>query len=288
MDPGSRFACPGRRAESGRGQGRGPPKAGARLAPALRPADHRSTSAQLHDMAFRCVDMQDNIKRLSVPENSMAKSHLRVIAAAAVGIASLLPPQASSAEMTNPGEPFQHAPAWKRSTRATSPTMSRWSRSPAAGSGSLTPVRSGAAKVTRTSRTPPILYAYRPPIDLANPKLRKLAAALGHAYSAGQRNVGEQHLLRRNRPRAIAAAGLQGRAEPATMEGRRRFRGGGRRADRHVDGDQPRRPRRLRRVDGRAGQPSDRLHAVYRRPHRGGRIHERADDRRHGRRAERL
>src|SRR5882757_9950551 len=82
-----------------------PPKAGARLAPALRPADHRSTSAQLHEMAFRCVDMQDNIKRLSILENSMAKSHLRVIAAAAVGIASLLPPQASSAEMTIPVNP---------------------------------------------------------------------------------------------------------------------------------------------------------------------------------------
>ena len=28
----------------------------------------------------------------------------------------------------------------------------------------------------------PALYEYRPPIDLANPRLRKLAAALGPAY----------------------------------------------------------------------------------------------------------
>ena len=40
-------ACQAERPVSGRGQGRQPPKAVARPAPALRPADRRSTSAQL-------------------------------------------------------------------------------------------------------------------------------------------------------------------------------------------------------------------------------------------------
>jgi heparanase 1 len=132
-------------------------------------------------MAFRCVDMQDNIKRLSVLENSMAKSHLRVIAAAAVGIASLLPPQASSAEMTIPVNPSSMPRLGTVDTRYQSynvemveVTGGRFWKPYAS------PERSSQSHSDKSNATD--LYAYRPPIDLANPKLRKLAAALGPAY----------------------------------------------------------------------------------------------------------
>lgn len=46
--------------------------------------------------------------------------------------------------------------------------------------------RAGATQGARTASTPtgmnPEMYQYRPPIDLTNPRLRKLAAALGPAY----------------------------------------------------------------------------------------------------------
>jgi hypothetical protein len=134
-----------------------------------------------HEMAFRCVDMQDNIKRLSVLENSMAKSHLRVIAAAAVGIASLLPPQASSAEMTIPVNPSSMPRLGTVDTRYQSynvemveVTGGRFWKPYAS------PERSSQSHSDKSNATD--LYAYRPPIDLANPKLRKFAAALGPAY----------------------------------------------------------------------------------------------------------
>jgi len=132
-------------------------------------------------MAFRCVDMQDNIKRLSVPENSMAKSHLRVIAAAAVGIASLLPPQASSAEMTISVTPSSMPRLGTVDTRYQSynvemveVTGGRFWKPYAS------PERSSQSHSDKSNATD--LYAYRPPIDLANPKLRKLAAVLSPAY----------------------------------------------------------------------------------------------------------
>jgi heparanase len=131
-------------------------------------------------MAFRCVDMQHNIKRLSVPENSMAKSHLRVVAAAAVGIASLLPPQASSAEMTISVNPSSMPRLGTVDTRYQSYNVEMvevtggrfWKPYASPTQNSQSQDKSNATD----------LYAYRPPIDLANPKLRKLAAVLSPAY----------------------------------------------------------------------------------------------------------
>ena len=111
----------------------------------------------------------------------MAKSHLRVIAAAAVGIASLLPPQASSAEMTIPVNLSSMPRLGTVDTRYQSynvemveVTGGRFWKPYAS------PERSSQSHSDKSNATD--LYAYRPPIDLANPKLRKLAAALGPAY----------------------------------------------------------------------------------------------------------
>jgi heparanase len=124
---------------------------------------------------------QDNIKQLSVLEKNMAKSHLLVIAAAAVGIASLLRPQASRAEMTVSVNPSSMPRLGTVDARYQSYNVE------------MVEVTGGRfwkpyASPTQNSQSHPDksnaadLYAYRPPIDLANPKLRKLTAALGPAY----------------------------------------------------------------------------------------------------------
>jgi heparanase 1 len=123
---------------------------------------------------------QDNVKRLSVPEKSMAKSHLRVIAATAIGIASLLRPQASGAEMTigvNPSSMPRLGTVDARyqsyNVEMVEVTGGRFWKPYAS------PERSSQGQDKSNAAD---LYAYRPPIDLANPKLRKLTAALGPAY----------------------------------------------------------------------------------------------------------
>ena len=79
------------------------------------------------------------------------------------------------------------------------------------------------------------LYQYRPPIDLSNARLRKLAAALGPAYvrvSGTWANTtyfsDEPNAARRTARR------VQGRAVARAVERRRRFRAGGERGDRHL------------------------------------------------------
>ena len=75
-------------------------------------------------------------------------------------------------------------------TIASSRTTSKWWKLPVAGFGSLT--QNGMTAQNRrhnpdqSSSTPTgmdsSLYEYRPPMDLSNPRLRKLAAALGPAF----------------------------------------------------------------------------------------------------------
>jgi hypothetical protein len=133
----------------------------------------RSCPAAWHFNASTCI-------QLSVLEKNMAKSHLLVIAAAVVGIASVVRPQASGAEMSVSVNPSSMPRLGTVDARYQSYNVEMvevtggkfWK--PYA-----SPERSsqGQEKSNATD-----LYAYRPPIDLANPKLRKLAAALGPAY----------------------------------------------------------------------------------------------------------
>jgi heparanase len=111
----------------------------------------------------------------------MAKFHLSVIAAIIVGIVSLLRPHASSAEMSilvNPSNMPRLGTVDARyqsyNVEMVEVTGGRFWK-PYAEAKPSSPNTSGASGV-------PDLYAYRPPIDLSNAKLRKLAAALGPAY----------------------------------------------------------------------------------------------------------
>ena len=106
----------------------------------------------------------------------MTKSQLVVIAASVVAMVSILRPHASSAEMSvsvNPSRMTELGTVDPRyqsySVEMVEVTGGRFSK-PYASAGSS------------AQSNNPDLYAYRPPIDLANPKLRKLAAALGPAY----------------------------------------------------------------------------------------------------------
>jgi heparanase 1 len=111
----------------------------------------------------------------------MAKSHLFVMATAAIGIASLLHPQESSAEMAVQVNPSSMPRLGTVDARYQSYNVE------------MVEVTGGRfwkpyASPNQSSQNHPDtsnvsdLYAYRPPIDLSNPKLRKLTAALGPAY----------------------------------------------------------------------------------------------------------
>lgn len=116
----------------------------------------------------------------------MAKSHLVVVTTTIVGIASVLRPPASSAEPSAPVNASSMPRLGAVDERYQSYNVE------------MIEVTGGRfwkpyASTTRSSRnsqgrsnipatTAPDLYEYRPPIDLAEAKLRKLAAALGPAY----------------------------------------------------------------------------------------------------------
>ena len=72
----------------------------------------------------------------------------------------------------------------------------------------------------------PSLYEYRPPIDLSNPRLRKLAAALGPAYVRVERHMDEFDLLSGlgRSGSGETAGGLLQRVDTQAVEGRDRFR----------------------------------------------------------------
>ena len=121
------------------------------------------------------------------------------------------------------------------------------------------------------------LYQYRPPIDLTNTRLRKLAAGIGASLHSGQRHLGKRHLFcTSDSAPAAPPSGLQRSSHSAAMARRGRFlaRCGG--ADRDFIRRQSRHPRCLRRVVTGPGAPLARLHLLHRGPDRGGRVHERA------------
>jgi heparanase len=114
-------------------------------------------------------------------EKSVAKSHLRVMAAAAIGIASVLRPQACGAETSvsvNPSSMRRLGMVEARyqsyNVEMVEVTGGRFWKPYA------TPNQSSQSHSDKSNVVD--LYAYRPPIDLSNPKLRKLTAALGPAY----------------------------------------------------------------------------------------------------------
>ncbi len=112
----------------------------------------------------------------------MTKSYLLVIAAAAVGIASVLRPQASGAEMSVSVKPSSMPRLGTVDARYQSYNVEMvevtggkfWKPYAGARQRDRSP-SNGASDATD-------LHAYRSPIDLSNPKLRKLALALGPAY----------------------------------------------------------------------------------------------------------
>src|SRR3954453_14235053 len=138
----------------------------------------------------------------------------------------------------------------------------------------------------------PSLYADRKPIDLTNPRLRKLAAALGPAYvrvsgtwanttsfdDAGRHPtsppVGFTSVLTGEQWTSVVAFARAVDADLVTS-----FAIGAGRADRGGDA------RPARRLDADAGKSADLVYACDRRPHRRRRIHERARLGRDGRRA---
>lgn len=106
----------------------------------------------------------------------MTKSQLVVIAASVVGIVSILRPHASSAEMS-----VSVNPSRMTELGAVDPRYQSYNIEMVEVTGGRFWKPYGSAGSSAQSNNPD-LYAYRPPIDLANPKLRKLAAALGPAY----------------------------------------------------------------------------------------------------------
>ena len=97
------------------------------------------------------------------------------------------------------------------------------------------------------------LYAYRPPIDLTNIKLRRLAAALAPAYLRVSGTWANATYFSDTDTRRRAARRVQRRSDPPAMAGRGRFLASGRCENRNVVRHQPRRARRGRRLDAGSG-----------------------------------
>jgi heparanase len=106
----------------------------------------------------------------------MAKSLVLVITAAIVGIVSLFCPQTSSAETPVVVNPSTMPRLGTVDARYQSYNVEMVE---VTGGRFWKPYASPSSSDKSNARD---LFAYRPPIDLANPKLRKLAAALGPAY----------------------------------------------------------------------------------------------------------
>ena len=81
----------------------------------------------------------------------------------------------------------------------------------------------------------PALYQYRPPIDLTNKRLRKLAAALGPRVRACERDLGKFDVSRGVRQGAgESACRLRWSLDPPAMERRDRLLAGSRCRHRHL------------------------------------------------------
>ena len=136
----------------------------------------------------------------------------------------------------------------------------------------------------------PTMFQYRPPIDLANPRLRKLAEALGPSYVRVSGTWANSTYFQDddNPAAAEAPTGFKTILTRAAVEGRDRFCPCRRRADRHFRRHQCRNPGRQGRVDSRAGKGVLRIHKARWWKHRCNRVHERADLSKSWRRSQRL
>lgn len=125
----------------------------------------------------------------------------------------------------------------------------------------------------------PNLFQAMPPLDTANPRLRRLAAALGPAYVRISGTWANFGLLPRLGHAATGqgAARLQRRPDEGRMERSRRLRPCGRCGAGVVLHDQPGRSRRRRCLDARPGAEMARVHQSGRRQDRGGGVLQRAD-----------
>ena len=113
-------------------------------------------------------------------------------------------------------------------------------------------------------------FAYRAPIDLANTRLRKFAAALAPAYLRVSGTWANATYFADSDTATGAAGRIQWRPDPSAVARRDRLLPRGRRADRHLLRRQPGHPRRGRRMDTRSGITPARLYRVDRRPYRCG------------------
>ena len=121
----------------------------------------------------------------------------------------------------------------------------------------------------------PALYQYRPPIDLTNARLRKMAAALGPAYVRVSGTWANTTYFPNSASADTAPPPGFGACSRAVARGHR-LRASHERRDRHVVRDRYRRARRERRVETRPRAPLGRVHARRRRQDRRSRAHERA------------
>lgn len=120
------------------------------------------------------------------------------------------------------------------------------------------------------------LYAYRPPTDLTNARLRRLAAALAPAYLRVSGTWSNATYSGFGRRTARASCWIRWRPDPSAVVRRHRFCQSCRCADCDIVRHKPRHARRDRRLDTGAGAQPARLYQVTRRQHRSCRVHERA------------
>jgi len=148
---------------------------------------------------------------------------------------------------------------------------------------------SAAAQTTQPAESAPTpagmdphMYQYRPPIDLSNPQLRKLASALGPVYvrvSGTWANL----VYFANSDTGKGAGGFQRCVNAKRMERRDRFRACGERRTRNFIRYKHRNSQRSRGVDSKRGQRVACIHKIRWRADRSRRVHERANLRCHGR-----
>jgi hypothetical protein len=152
----------------------------------------------------------------------------------------------------------------------------------------------GHQQATTPTATPvgldPALFERRPPVNLSDSRFAQARGGAGTGLCAGQRNLGECRVPPRLAwpSSLIRPGGLQRRADGPAMGQRRRVRRGRGCGTGHIVCHRQRNPRREGDVDPGSGPALSRMHGVGWRQDRRCRIHERANLRRDGRRAERL
>ena len=135
----------------------------------------------------------------------------------------------------------------------------------------------------------PDLYAYREPIDLSNPRLRTLAAALAPAYMRVSGTwANTTYFAESDDAPSTPPNGFRAVLSRERWKGCHRLCPRRQRRDHDLDGNKPRCPGRSRSVAERSGASLLCLHQIRRRQNCRCRVHERADAGRHGRCTKRL